>query len=503
MEISWLVFAFLFGLLAQLFKIPILVGYLAAGFFLSIFGAKETELLKTLSELGVTLLLFTVGLHLRVKNFLRPEVFFVGLIHISFFFSICLLILWSIMGVDLINFAIALTFSSTVVAAKGFESAKTITSLPARVAIGVLILQDIVAVKVISQEAVLGLNTLSILLLIPLLFFIRAILDKNLKPELILLSGVVYALVSGHLFQYAGLSIHIGAIVAGISLASHKRAQELSYTIWSLKELLLIALFLSIGLYGFPSLSLFPFILIFLSLLPIKFFIFFFLFTTFRLRARSSFLAALSLTCYSEFCLVVAYYLEKNNQLNEDFVSAAAILTSISFAICSYLMARGNYLWERFEYHLIKFEKSGHTIDKKPTSFGAADVLIVGMGESGGAAYDRALEIGFKPVGIDSDINRVQSRIAEEKRVIHSDSQDGSFWAEAHLDRIKAIIFCLPDYQATLDSVFLLKKRRYIGQILALARDSLSAQKFKEAGVMVSVVPMIESGRELAEQVNA
>lgn len=501
MELLWVLSAFLFGLFAQLFKLPALIGYLGAGFALSSIGVRETETLRTLSELGVVILLFCVGIHIRLKNFLRPEVLGSGLIHLIIFSSITWLLLEQFWSIGVFSFAIALAFSSTVVAAKGFESTNSINSLPARVALGVLILQDIVATKIIDHGSGIGWQS-ALLLLFPFgAYLMRSVLNFKLNPEMLLLGGIAYALAVGELFQYSGLSVPVGAIFAGISLSSHSQAENIATKLWSIKEILLIALFLSIGLYGLPDLQSTSFIILFVCLLPIKFSLFFYLFTQFRLRARSSFVAALSLSCYSEFCLVVAYFLEKQGELSPELVQSAAVLTAISFALCSFLTARQTKLWERFGEFLIRFEKTGHALDRMPTSLGASDVLIVGMGESGSAAYERAIELGFKPVGIDSDLERVQKRLKGDKRVIHADSQDGSFWSEVHLQRIKAVAICLPDYNSALYAVNCLKKKKFEGEILALARDSYSEQKLRDAGVKVSVIPMIESGRELINQI--
>lgn len=501
MELLCVLSAFLFGLIAQLFKLPALIGYLGAGLALSSIGVRETETLRALSELGVIILLFCVGIHIRLKNLLRPEVLGTGLIHLIIFSALAWLLLEQFLGTGVVSFAIALGFSSTVVASKGFESTNSLNSFPARVALGVLILQDIVASKIIDHGSGFGWQSW-LLILFPLAaYFMRIVLNFKLSPEIFLLGGISYALGVGELFHYCGLSVPVGAIFAGISLSSHSQAENIAAKLWSIKEILLIALFLSIGLYGLPDLQSASFIIFFLCLLPIKFSLFFYLFTKFRLRARSSFVAAISLSSYSEFCLVVAYFLEKKGVLSSELVQSSAVLTAISFALCSLLTARQTKLWERFGEFLLRFEKAGHTLDKMPTSLGASDVLIVGMGESGNAAYERAIELGFKPVGIDSDLERVQKRLKSEKRVIHADSQDGSFWSEVHLHRIKAVVICLPDYNSALYAVNCLKKKKFEGEIIALARDSYSEQKLRDAGVKVSVIPMIESGRELINQI--
>jgi len=145
--------AFVFGLLFKQFRLPPMVGFLIAGFVLHFLGAENDQFLMELADLGVTLLLFTIGLKLRLSTMIRPEIWATTTVHMagSIFLSVALLL-----GLGLSNIAIfgelditgilivafALSFSSTVFAVKTLEDRGTLVSRYGQVAIGVLVKRD-------------------------------------------------------------------------------------------------------------------------------------------------------------------------------------------------------------------------------------------------------------------------------------------------------------------------------------------------------------------------
>ncbi len=164
MEAVWVAVAFAFGLLANRLGLPPLVGYLGAGFALHALGFRETEFLHHAAEIGVLLLLFSVGLKLRLKDLLEARVLGVGSIHLLLFSLLALLLVKSL------PLAIALAFSSTVLVAKLLEDKKELTTYHGRLAIGILILQDLVAVGLLTLYGTKEVTPwATLLLLLPLL----------------------------------------------------------------------------------------------------------------------------------------------------------------------------------------------------------------------------------------------------------------------------------------------------------------------------------------------
>ncbi|MEP2614828.1 cation:proton antiporter, partial [Marinobacter alexandrii] len=258
-EALWISFAFVLGLLVKGFGLPPLVGYLAAGFLLSGLSAvsgltiEATDALGHIAHLGVLLLLFTVGLKLKLKSIVSLEVIGGSLLHFAItcaIFTPGLYLLMDLSWQTALMLAIALSFSSTVLAAKVLESKRELRAFHGRVAIGILIMQDLVALVVMSLAAgqtpsQWALIVFGLPLLRPLLF---RLLDASGHDELLVLLGLLMALVlGGYGFESVGLSSELGALVFGAMLAKHPRAQELSKSLWSVKEVFLVAFFLQIG----------------------------------------------------------------------------------------------------------------------------------------------------------------------------------------------------------------------------------------------------------------
>lgn len=137
MELLYIVAAYLFGLLAQQIKLPPMVGYLLAGFVLAAFGIESSTTLESLADLGVTMLLFTVGLKIRFKNIVSKEIIGGG-----FLYTILSTLLFTAVGlafgygwVGSLYFGVMLSFSSTVFAAKALDDNDDLGAYYGRVAI--------------------------------------------------------------------------------------------------------------------------------------------------------------------------------------------------------------------------------------------------------------------------------------------------------------------------------------------------------------------------------
>jgi predicted Kef-type K+ transport protein len=311
--------AFVLGFAAQQIGLPPLVGFLVAGFALGAAGFDAGPMLSQIADLGVILLLFSIGLKLNVGTLLKPEVWAGATLHMLVtvvlfglgIFALSTAGVHMFAGLDLATSALvafALSFSSTVFAVKALEEKGEMQSMHGRVAIGILIIQDIIAVIFItlSTGKVPSLWALALFALIPLRPVFFRLIDRCGHGELVPLFGLFAALVLGAAsFELVGLKPDLGALVLGVMLSKHTRAGEISDSLLGFKDIFLVGFFLNIGLSGSLSLEAILVALLFVVALPFKVALFFVLLTRFRLRARSSSLASLGLATYSEFGLIV------------------------------------------------------------------------------------------------------------------------------------------------------------------------------------------------------
>jgi len=496
----WLAGAFALGVLVKQFGLPPLVGFLAAGFAFGTFGAEPTPTLLELSDAGVLLLLFGVGLKLRFKNLVRFEVWGTAMLHLAIMASVAGASLHFLGGLEwsvALILGTALGFSSTVLAAKMLESRRELRAFHGRVAIGILIVQDIVAVALLAAT---GGHTPSpyalLILLLPLARPLLArVLDLVGHDELLVLFGAVLALVAGGwVFETLGIGSELGALLLGTLLSDHRRAQELSNAIWGLKEFLLIGFFLSIGLSGTPTSETLMFAGLATLLMPIKAMLFFWLLLRFGLRARSAFVAALSLASYSEFGLIVAANAAQTGLIDAQWLVFAALVVALSFAISAPLNRIAHSLFERFEPQLIRFESERKHPDDSPVSLGDADVVVVGMGRTGAGAFDYLLEQGWHVVGVDSDPGKVERNIASGRRVVFGDLEDPDFCALVSTKGISAILLAVPDLEAKLFACRQLRKRGFTGLLSATYLHAEEHHKIVAAGCDVTHNYFAEAG---------
>ncbi|NBD28706.1 MAG: sodium:proton exchanger [Alphaproteobacteria bacterium] len=498
--------AFVFGLAVRPLGLPPLVGFLAAGFVINAFGprfgmpAQTGPILDYLANLGVLLLLFTVGLKLKLKQIGEPQVIGVSLLHFALsvllFTPLVRLFFTPDWNVALLV-GIALAFSSTVLAAKMLDAKREMGSFHGRTAIGILIVQDIIALVVIAVFA--GKMPGPWALLVFATPLLRPVLHKLLDwaghDEVLVLAGMALALViGGYGFEVIGLKGEIGALVMGLMLSTHPRAGELSNSLWSLKEVFLVGFFLSIGMSGLPDWDAVIFALILGVLLPLKGILFFFLLVAFKLRARTAFLSALSLTVYSEFGLIVATSIPAA----EPFVVPLAIAVSVSFLVAAPINHLAHPLFERFSDRLKPLQRVTRHPDEQPTDLGDADVLIFGMGRTGSAAYELMADRGLKPIGLDADTYKADAHAQAGRNVVFADAEDSNFWSGVQLGRIRAAVLAMNDLEAKVIAARTLRAKGFTGPIVSHALHDEHLTLIEEAGADCTYLTMREAGRSLA-----
>ncbi|MBD3669761.1 MAG: cation:proton antiporter [Gammaproteobacteria bacterium] len=484
----WLTFAFFIGLLVRQAGLPPLVGYLIAGFILSYQGHTGNEVLYQVAHAGVLVLLFSVGLKLKIKSLFNMEVLGGSILHMLLITLLLALVTFQVFDLNLQSgaiLAIALAFSSTVVAAKILEERRELRAFHGRVAIGILIMQDLAAVAVLSM---LGGHSPSPWAFILIAFFIlrpliHKLLDLSGHDELLILYGLLLALaVGGKSFEYFGLSSELGALLLGVILADHKRATELSNAIWGLKEVLLVGFFLQIGLTGHPDLETLAIAAGLTLLLPIKGILFFFILLMFRLRARTAFLTGLSLATFSEFGLIIANMAVENDLLPNEWLVTLAVTVAFSFAISAPLNRYSHYFFKWLEPWLLKFESKKRHPDDMPISIDNADMVIIGMGRVGTRAYDYLHERGYKISAMDSDPVKAEKHKQEGRNVIYADADDPGLWEKLKLDGIDTVLMSIPDLYSKRFAIRQLRSSGYKGMISTTAVFEEEVEVLKGCG---------------------
>jgi len=509
--------AFFFGLLAQQFRLPPLVGFLVSGFVLKAFGQEGGENLAVIADLGVTLMLFSIGIKLRLRTLARPEIWAGTSLHtllVVLVFTPLLVgvsaLIGQAAGLDwptALLLAFALSFSSTVFAVKSLTETGDLGAMHGRVAIGVLIMQDILAVLFLTFSTGKVPSLWSLALLAALLFgrkWLGHLIGRSGHGELVTLCGLFLALVIGAKgFEMVGLKADLGALFVGILIGSHPKAKEVSKSLLGFTDLLLVGFFLQIGLGGDISINGVMWALLLIVLLPLKSVAFFGLLTRFRLRSRTAWMSGLTLSTYSEFGLIVMALGVSKGWMPAEWLVVMALALSLSILLVAPLNRRADELYDRLSDFLHRFETKGRHPDDLPIQLRDERIAIFGMGRVGLAAYQSLSErFPGRVIGFDRDPRAVDGHRLLERNVLLADATDSDFWQRVQLrDRFDLVVLAMPKHTANIHAAESLKRHDYQGVVAATGMFDDEVRQLRELGLDTAFNLYTEAGSGFANHV--
>jgi hypothetical protein len=375
-----------------------------------------------------------------------------------------------------------------------------------RVAIGILVIQDVAAVIFLTVTADHPPSpwAFALILLWPVSRVLRRLWGQIGHGEMQSLFGIAMALVPGYaLFSAVGLKGDLGALVMGMLLASHANSSELARSLFHIKELLLVGFFVSIGLTGLPDLPIVVLAVVMVVLLPFKAAGYVLLLWLMRLRIRTSLLAGLSLTNYSEFGLIVVAFGVSAGLLDQTWLVEISIAVAISFVVAALLNGRGHLMVEKLAARLPHQPLARMHPEERPGDAGDAEVVVIGMGRVGVAAYDRLRDAyGLQVVGVDYDGPRVQVHRDEGREVVHGDATDLDFWHRLRRsESVRIAVLAMPRHGANVTALACLRESGFSGKVAAVARYQDEVRWARANGVDTAFNVYAGAGLELADQV--
>ena len=513
MDILWILFAFACGFGIKQLGLPPLIGYLIAGFLLNLYGITMTPGLQEIADLGVTLMLFTIGLKLNIRDLLKPEIWAGTLANTS---------LWTVLFTGLALFlatlsapyfldldwqsaallAFALSFSSTVCVIKMLEESGEMSTRHGRFSIGILVMQDVIAVifLVLAEGKVPSIWAV----LLPLLWFARPLLGKVLTMsghgELLVLSGFMFALGAYELFYLVNIKGDLGALLFGVLLSQHEKASELSKSLLSFKDIFLVGFFLSIGLVALPDIPMMITAILLVPLLLIKLLMFYLIFIRFRLRARAASLSSLLLTNYSEFGLIVMVVGVELSLIGKEWLVILALSISISFVITCVIYHHAHSLYARLKKSLNQLEREPPLPEDVFVQPKEAEVLVIGTGRIGLGAF-RALhrELGDRVWGMDANRERVARLQDEGLHVFVGDGESADLWDNLDVSSIRLVLIATPVTEDCRNISEQLHLAGYTGKLAAIARFEDDRETLMSYGIDTVFDFFVEAGIGFAE----
>ena len=470
-EISIIVaLAALVALIMRALRQPLIIGHIITGIiagpsFLKIIHAEAS--FSGLSEMGVALLLFIIGLDLSIKALSRvgKAVFVTTAIQIGSVtavgYAVCLLLGFGKTESAILGLGLAM--SSTIIIVKLLNDKKETGRLYAQIAIGVLLLQDIVAtvakigLAARSREGdtvqtLITLGIRGVALIAGMYIVVKYIIPRLTNSlehsrELLLLFSLGWGLGLAYLFQRAGFSIEIGALFAGVSLASLPYSSEMASKLKPLRDFFLVIFFITLGqsmspgqLTGVigPALVLSAVVLVVKPLSVL---------TSMGLLGytkRASFKAAVAMSQVSEFSLVFLVAAKASGFVGQEASAALTLTALITFAASTYLIKYDNSLFTKLESNLRLFE---HHVTKSEPSKGINNYPIVLFGyRKGGHEFLKTFKnMGKKYIVVDYDPENIETLEHQQTHYLYGDATDPELLDELNLNKTKLVVSTIGD----------------------------------------------------------
>ncbi|MGK2348233.1 cation:proton antiporter domain-containing protein [Actinomyces sp. W5033] len=505
------------GFAATLLHLPPLVGFLLAGFVIGSSGLPALPVVEAMGDVGVAILLFTIGLKLDLRILMRREVIGTAVTTMVLLTGLGSVVIGGLLllglqvdtvtptGVLLLGFS--LSFSSTVVVIKLLEQRDDTGSLYGRIAIGVLVVQDIAAViyMTFASERTPSPWALALVLLWPAARLLGLVLNRIDHREMRTLFGIAVALLPGYLlFDALGVDGDLGALIMGALMASHPAAKELSSSLFTIKELLLVGFFLTIGMDGVPGAGAFLLAGVLLALVPLRAVVYTVTVRVLRMRRRTSALTGLAMTAYSEFALIVVAVAVDHGVLGHEWTAAVSLALALSFVLSAVVNRRPTALIAWITHLIPRRPSSTLHPEERPLDLTGVQTVIFGMGRIGRATYARLYADGAHGVlGIDNDAAKVERLAAKGYNVLEADATDQEFWECLDAVHATKAVLAMPDPGANLHVIEWLGRRSFAGRVLAIASYDDEAEQLRAKGVDVVINVYDGLGSSLAEAVEA
>ncbi len=494
------------GFAAVRLRQPLVIGFIAVGILVGPSGLhwiESADQVHVLAQMGLTLLLFVVGLRLdlHIIRSMGMVAVIAGLSQVALTMVFAYLLAW-VLGmppVTALYVALALTFSSTIIIVKLLSDKQETDSLQGRLTLGILIIQDLVVVLAMitlsaasgSADFHLALQTLLIIakgfaLLLGIwaatVYLLPRILPQLARStELLVLAGIAWALALALIAEALGFGKEVGAFLAGISLASTVYREILAAKLVSLRDFLLLFFFIELGSQldiGSLGAQIITALVLSAFVLLVKPVLIMLVLTRMGYRKRTGFMSGLYLAQISEFSLILVALGASAGHLRGDTVSMITFVGLITIGLSSYLIQHTQGLYDRMARYLQVFDrKQYHREDADGiVDVPKVDIIIFGIGEYGSNIAGHIRERGRSVLGVDFDPQAVEVWNARSWPAIFGDAEDPDFAATLPLQQARWVISTIRDQRSNMSLLRVIRHVGYTGNLAFTARSRSEGQ---------------------------
>ncbi len=508
-----------------LLRQPLIIGYILTGILVSPYGlgiVSSADSLALFSHLGIAILLFMVGLSLnpRVVREVGKVSLLTGAGQFVFTFIIGLAasLLLGFPAVTAAYIAVALTFSSTIIILKLLSDKRETETVYGRIAIGFLVVQDLIAVFVLMvlsstpsgenisllavETGLVGMGLLFLLGMVSI-YVLPWVMEAIARSrEYLLLFALGWCLALAALFDLFNFSIEIGALLAGVTLSVSPYHAEISSRMKVLRDFFLVLFFIALGseLVVTDVYQHAPSILVFSAIILVgNPLIVMTLMGRLGYTRKNSFFAGLTVAQISEFSLILVALGIKLGHIPGEVLSIMTMVGMITIFCCTYFILYANRIYVRLSPLLKVFERKGKKIDEhRYHRHEQYDIIIFGCNR---IAYDlieslKNLKKKFLIVDYDPDII---TRVAGEGfACVYGDVTDHDTLRDIELAKAKMTISTIHDLETNLILIDHIKQANPEGIIIATSFNVEDAIKLYEEGANYVIIPHFLGGHRTA-----
>jgi len=526
-----LLMAAIIGAIGVRLRQPLIVAFIVVGILVgpSILGwVSANDQIDLLAKLGIALLLFVVGLKLdlRIIRTMGSVALATGLGQI-FFTSVIGYFIAIALGMTLVTalyVAVALTFSSTIIIVKLLSDKREVDALHGRIAIGFLIVQDLVVVLVMigltalgkaTDAAALGREAIEVLIkgclfLVVIGLLMRYVLTPLLhqlarSPELLVLFAIAWAVALGAAGAHLGFSKEVGAFLAGVSLASTSYREVIGARLVSLRDFLLLFFFIDLGAGLELSMlggQIAPAILLSLFVLIGNPLIVMVILGMMGYRKRTGFLAGLTVAQISEFSLILGALGLSLGHINTETMSLITLVGLITISVSTYMILYSHQLYEKIAPWLGIFERKRayrEEAQEKNTEQKEVDVILLGLGRFGSSVARELRQRDHQVLGVDFDPDLIRRQEEEGYNVRYGDIEDPEFLTTLPLGEVRWVLSSLREMPVNLALLQGLREQGYSGCVAVTAYSPRDAEQLKNSGADRVLIPYASAAAEVAD----
>jgi Kef-type K+ transport system membrane component KefB len=524
-----LVIAAAAGALAMRLRQPLIVAFIAVGILAgpaALGLVTATEEIELLAELGIALLLFVVGLRLDVRliRATGPVALAAGGGQIAFT-AVVGLGLALALGLDTataLYVALALTFSSTIIVVKLLSDRREIDELHGRIAVGVLIVQDLVVVVALIALTAAGAGEggsvlaeglfvllKGILLLAGLWLLTRHALTPALHrlahtPELLVLSAIAWGVGLAAGGDALGFSQEVGAFLGGVTLASTPYRDAIAGRLVPLRDFLLLFFFLDLGMgldldglddHLAAAAVLSAFVLVGKPLIVMA------IMGAMGYRRRVGFLTGVTLSQISEFSLILGALGVSLGHIGDDGLALITAVGLITISVSTYAIIWADRLFAWAGPALGVFERRREVFagEDAQEHGDPVDVVVLGLGRYGARIAGTLARRGHRVLGVDFDPRAVQGWRALGHPAAYGDVEDPELPGSLPLADVRWVVSTVPRREAGLALLHALAHHGYQGRVAVTTHREADVAELRARGADAVLSPYADAVRDAVD----